>query len=775
MTWTDYGIPHVVASDWKGLGYGYGYAVARDNVCVLAEEFVTVRGERSLWFGPDETYRVLSNGQTFRNEASDAFFRLYGADAAADAALVRPVGLSRPETRDLLEGLAAGYNRWIADAGPAGLPEACRGEAWVRPIALDDVKLRAMKLQLLASSLYFAEAIAEAAPPTAGATADAFGAGSGDGSESGSGVGRGTGFENGREPPRISIPTPENLGLGSNAYALGRDATADGRGLLLGNPHFPWLGPERFHELHLTIPGRLDVMGASLLGVPLVLIGFNEHVAWSHTVSTGWRFTLHELKLVPGDPTAYVVDGAVERMEPREVTVSVRGADGVSEERTRTLYVTRYGPVVEGDLADVNGVAVGLPWTANVAYAIQDANAQNDRFLEQFWRMDTATSFDAFVASLDDVLGIPWVNTVAASPDGRVFYGDISVVPNVSDATIQTCNVPLGQATFAAARLPVLDGSRAACDWDCSKTQELGCILPASELPRTERADHVQNSNDSHWLPHPDGPLEGYPVMIGAERAERSGRTRMGYVLLDELASKGATQTDLEAAAFSDRLYYPEIVRDAVVEQVCPVPLAASSSGAVVDLAAGCAALAAWDLKADVDSAGVGLFERFWAKAPKVWATPFDAARPVETPRDYIAADPRVRAALADAVAELAAAGVDPAAPVHEARAVLRGGERIPIHGAEGHVGSPAAIRFVFDPAAGFVDVEHGNSYVQVVTWDEAGPVADAILTYSQSSDPASPHFADQTRLYATKTWVRLPFREADVRAGAVETMELRG
>ena len=89
-------------------------------------------------------------------------------------------------------------------------------------------------------------------------------------------------------------------GIGSNAYALGRDATDNGRGMLLGNPHFPWDGSERFFEAQLTIPGQINVSGASLFGVPVINIGHTDHLAWSHTVSTAYRFTPFELKLVPG-------------------------------------------------------------------------------------------------------------------------------------------------------------------------------------------------------------------------------------------------------------------------------------------------------------------------------------------------------------------------------------------------------------------------------------------------------------------------------------------
>ena len=73
--------------------------------------------------------------------------------------------------------------------------------------------------------------------------------------------------------------------------------------------------------LHLTIPGTLDVMGVGGNMTPLVMIGFNKDVAWTHTVSTGKRFTLYELKLDPADPTTYLVDGQPKKMTAKTVTL----------------------------------------------------------------------------------------------------------------------------------------------------------------------------------------------------------------------------------------------------------------------------------------------------------------------------------------------------------------------------------------------------------------------------------------------------------------------
>ena len=65
-----------------------------------------------------------------------------------------------------------------------------------------------------------------------------------------------------REQPREAglLDSP----LGSNAWAFGKQTTANGSGMLPGNPHYPWVGPSRFYQMRLTIAGQLDVMGAAL-------------------------------------------------------------------------------------------------------------------------------------------------------------------------------------------------------------------------------------------------------------------------------------------------------------------------------------------------------------------------------------------------------------------------------------------------------------------------------------------------------------------------------
>jgi acyl-homoserine-lactone acylase len=184
---------------------------------------------------------------------------------------------------------------------------------------------------------------------------------------------------------------------------------------------------------------QAEIMGAALYGLPAVLIGFNEHFAWSHTVSTAFRFSFYELTLNPADPTQYLFDGEFVDMTSEDITVEVLAADGSVTEQTRTLYHSHYGPMLE---FAVSGVPV-LSWSPLKAYTLRDANAENNRLLNQFFRWNQASSFEEFVELHGSVLGVPWVNTIATGPGKPAYYGDLTVVPNVTDELAMQCPTAL--------------------------------------------------------------------------------------------------------------------------------------------------------------------------------------------------------------------------------------------------------------------------------------------------------------------------------------------
>src|SRR3954447_4854188 len=72
---TSHGIPHIKGKSYYAVAYGYGYAFAQDNLCDMAEDYVTVDGRRSRYFGPDGTYQSRGNGTSPNNLDSDFFFQ----------------------------------------------------------------------------------------------------------------------------------------------------------------------------------------------------------------------------------------------------------------------------------------------------------------------------------------------------------------------------------------------------------------------------------------------------------------------------------------------------------------------------------------------------------------------------------------------------------------------------------------------------------------------------------------------------------------------------
>src|SRR4051812_37472589 len=75
IRWASHGIPHIKADSWADLGYGYGYALASLDICPVADQYVTVRAQRSRFFGPDATWVFRGNSAVQKNLNSDFFFQ----------------------------------------------------------------------------------------------------------------------------------------------------------------------------------------------------------------------------------------------------------------------------------------------------------------------------------------------------------------------------------------------------------------------------------------------------------------------------------------------------------------------------------------------------------------------------------------------------------------------------------------------------------------------------------------------------------------------------
>ncbi|MEL6345132.1 MAG: penicillin acylase family protein [Myxococcota bacterium] len=762
IRWTAYGIPHILAEDYGSMGYGFGYAFARDHACVLADQIVMVRSERSQYFGDgfiDEDFGWLAVG--VRAEAEQGWF-----------------DLSEDMQRSLV-GYAAGYNRLLEEGGA---DPRCNGEPWVRPIDHIDLLSYYLALGGVGSASPLIEAIGSGQPPASA---------------------RRTSSQ--EQPPIPSVEIFEAVKapeLGSNGWAIGRDRSEGGGGLLLSNTHFPAEGERKWHEAHLTIPGTLDVYGASLMGVALINIGFNQDVAWTHTVSNAPRFTTALLELDPDDPTAYIFDGQTEQMTATDYTIEVLQDDGSVETVSRTLYSSRWGPVINAPI---------LGWQENLAVAFTDANDFNLAMIETWFGMNHATSLDAFKTAQREIGGIPWVHTMATDTAGNAFYVDSSSVPNWTpemEARYDTwlTEQPLA-GLFADQGVIVVDGTDPGFEW----AEEPGAwkpgLVPWDKMPKLDRTDFIFNANDNHWLSNTEALLEGYPALYGAEQTARTPRTRMNARYLSEVGEGTASGADgkfsldeVEAAALGGRAILAEELKDEA-STICEADSDVEIDGETIDLTAACAALAAWDGTASVDQPGAALWREILGSGVFTFddlkdqgllhSTGFDPADPVNTPTG-LDPDGGIREAMGRAVLNLRAAGAEPGVVLGDIQFMRKDDADLPVPGGQDLEGVIAIATYSggnatlldVEPRAPVINgttdlteegyqINYGNSFVMVVEMNESGPNGRAIMTYSQSDHPTSPHFDDQTALYGEARLRPIRFTEEDIAADTIEQLNL--
>ncbi len=744
---TSHGIPHITAKDYGSLGFGEGYAFAQDHLCSLADQVIKVRGERAKYFGAGENNRHLY---------SDIAMRALGIYEQAKAMLP---AMSK-EAREQIEGYVAGYNQYLREVTAQGVAGWCRGQEWVFPITVVD--LLAYNQSVVVTSTNFGEMIGTAQPP--------------------------------KNETAYAAPTQfPDFAQASNGWAIGSERSASGRGMLLSNPHYPWVGASRYWEKHLIIPGKLDVYGANLLGRQGVSAGFNRAMAWTPTVSAGIRMTFYSLKLVTGNPTKYLYDGKEREMSSKAVSVSVRQADGSQKQIEQRVFFSHYGPIVNFP---------GVGWSSNQAVAVRDANANNVSQFEQYLAMNRARSLEEFKKAIAKYNATPWINITSVSADGRAWYADTSATPNLKPEAIAAWlkmkdSEPLTKAAWERKQV-LLDGSNSLFEWVNDPSTRAG-VIPFSRMPQLERRDFVFNANDSFWMANPRQLLTGFSPLQGFENTARSLRTRMNALTLGDTSPNGPagkdgkfTLDELAAAALSNRSLSAELLRAEVVKRCQAVP-SVMLDGEAVDLSKACSVLAAWDGRYEINSVGAVLWREFITqyepaeleRKGTLFAHDFNSTDPVNTPHS-LTPDKNNESLLklARAICLLAQAGLGTETSLGKVQYSAKNGGRIPIHGGMGaYDGITNFVNYapngttlepepvpVKVPGSRYLmkdgyPVNRGTSFIMALEFTANGPRAQAFLTYSQSGDPASPLFYDQTQLFSEKKWRRILYTDTDIKS----------
>jgi len=648
ILWDSWGVPHIFAEDDENLFYAFGQAQMQSHGDLILRLYGEARGRAAEYWG--EGY-----------EDDDRLIRTMGVpDRGREW-----YAAQRPEMRRCLDAFVDGINDY-AEANPDFIADEVRVVLPVEPADVLSHLQRVIHLTFVGDNFSAAARRWEARPST-----------------------------------NAGNPRPATTELrGSNAWAIAPERSASGNAMLLANPHLPWSGQFMFYEVQLVGPA-LDAYGTTLVGMPLIAIGFNQHLGWSHTVNTFDGTDLYELTLADG---GYLYDGEVRAFDERTEIYKVKQGDRL-EERSLTVRQSIHGPV----LAERNGAAL----------AVRMVGLDQPELIGQYWEMIHATGLESFEAALSR-LQMPTFNVIYADREGHILY-------------------------LFGGRTPRRSGGD-WFDWQGATAGDSSATLwtetlPYDELPRVvdPPSGWVQNANDPPWsATFPGAPNRSdFPAYLAP--AGMPFRPQRSVRMLDE--DDSITFDELVTYKMSTRMEFADRILDDLLPAAIELGDELTRRAATV--------LESWDRSADAESRGALLFARWVAENGRnAFAGGWSESEPRTTPDGL--AD---RRAAVEAL-ERAARSVE---RDHGALDIawgelhrLRGaGIDLPGNGGPGRLGIFRVVSYATDPDGGRRAVG-GDSFVAAVEFSE--PVrAHGLLSYGNASQPHSAHRGDQLELFSRK------------------------
>lgn len=503
---------------------------------------------------------------------------------------------------------------------------------------------------------------------------------------------------------------------GSNMWAISPAKSASGHAMLFINPHQPFFGTGQWYEGHVHSDEGWDMSGASFFGSFFPTVGHNEFLGWSHTVNAPdivdvWEETFDK----PGDPLAYRYDGGYRHATEWTDSVKIKTDTGMIE-RKFTFRKTHHGPIVakrEGKWLSVRMAQFEEGGQVDEWYAMSKA-----RNLEEFKKAMSATA-------------VPMFNAVYADRDGNIFYVYNGAVPR---------------------RSPKYDWSKPV-DGSTSETEWHG-YHAFSELPQltNPQSGFVQNCNSTPFtttiFDNPD-PAQFPKYMVGEGDTARARVSRRILWNKDKFTFEDWARAGFDTYVIQAETEIPELVK-------------AWEKNPNAKVADAVTELQNWDHISRTSSVPMTLY-MLWRE--RQYGTAVMRADSKEDPV----------LSLEKAIDKLTTTFGTWRVPWGNLNRLERrqsGGEEpfrddvksLPVAGAPGDVG--IVFNFYARPEK---DQKRrygvaGHSFISVVDF---GPQVEArsILVFGENSDPASPHYFDQSEIYARQEFKPAYFTLEEIKA----------
>ena len=339
-----YGVPHIFAPTDAEVAYGLAWASAEDDFPTAQLQLLAVRGMAGRVLGKD-------------GAAADIFVQFLELDSLVNNRYEKDVS---PEFKKILSAYAAGINAFARTK-----PEEVMHKK-LFPINEKDI-LKGYVLGL--SMLTHAH----------------------------------------RSLSRIlngSISADEDqMPKGSNAFAISRKKTMDGKTYLAVNSHQPLEGLNSWYEAHLCSEEGWNIVGANFVGGVSIFLGSNEYLGWAHTVNHADFADVFKLNMHPSKRNTYRFDGQWQKLKKKKAKTVVK-LGFLKIPVSKKYYESPYGLTLKNE---------------HGYYALCVAGNRSIQGAEQWYRMNKATNFNEFKSALE-MLGIAGTNIVYADRDDNIYY-----------------------------------------------------------------------------------------------------------------------------------------------------------------------------------------------------------------------------------------------------------------------------------------------------------------------------------------------------------------
>jgi len=520
---------------------------------------------------------------------------------------------------------------------------------------------------------------------------------------------------------------------GSNGFAIAPRLSASGHALLMINPHTSFYFRP---EIHMVSDEGLNAYGAVTWGQFFIYQGFNDKLGWMHTSGGGDVIDEYLETVVERGGKFFYKYGKQERaMRAVPIALPYKTPDGAMSSRVVTAYFTHHGPVVRSE---------GGKW---VSVKMMDEPL---KALTQSYIRTKARDYDAFAKAME-LRTNSSNNTVYADAKGNIAYFHGNFIPKRNPAYDWTRPV---------------DGSNPATEW-----QGLHSIADTIHLVNPASGYLLNTNNWPCTAAGPSSPVcRNYPAYMWTLPENARGRNA-ARVFKEVHDKQGVTIDSLIAASYDTRLQAFEALVPAVVADHEALPAGDPRQAQLKDQIA---ALRGWNLRYGIDSVPTSLAIYWGQEMVKEHGARARGERiPVV---DYITErlSPAERLdALARASDKLAADFGKWNTPWGEINRFQRVSGDIdqqyddskpswPVAFPSANWGSLASFGMVARQTTKRIYGDRGNSFVAAV---EFGPKvrAKSILAGGQSSNPTSPHFADQAAMYARGEFKDVLFYKEDI------------